>query len=117
VSQWTGLSPDQRLNLHDPKTLARLETAMIRQEQGRRAVDVDQVLAAIGAGPSGPEGPAGPAGRGAGPAAAAAAPTSGQVQVDVRVQHNGDRAVAKARSSGAVRAHARVEHSLHPIPA
>ncbi len=45
------------------------------------------------------------------------AAAGGSVDVNVRVEHNGDRAIARTRSSGNVRAHARVEHSLHPIPA
>lgn len=36
VSRWTGYAPNKRLNLSDPQVLARLMSAMVRQENGIR---------------------------------------------------------------------------------
>lgn len=104
VAKWTGWSPSQVLNLHDPKTLASLEAAMIRQEQGRAALTTDQVLAAIGA-------------KGGAQAAPAAAGANGAVAVDVRVRHDGHRATTRVRGSGAVTTTARVERSMPQVTA
>jgi hypothetical protein len=106
VSTWTGFDPNRKLDLHDPKTLATLEAAMIRQEQGRAVLNVGDVLAAIGGSTAEAATPA--------PAAAAA---QGHVQVDVRVRHDGHSATARTRTSGGVGATARVETSLHHVPA
>ncbi|MDR3513785.1 MAG: hypothetical protein P4L73_19280 [Caulobacteraceae bacterium] len=109
VAQWSGFAANQSLNLHDPKTLAALEAAMIRQEQGRNPFSQDQLLAALGA--------AGGA-QANGVRAPAAGGGPGHVHVDVSVRHNGHQATARTRATGAVTAGgAKIVRSLDPIAA
>ena len=98
VAKRTGFNPDQALNLHDPKVLAALERAMIRQEHG---IDLsqDQLLAAMGYTPAN-----GVRDRG-----------GGHVKVDVTVRHDGARATLKTASSGGVTARGHVARSMPSV--
>lgn len=49
VSRWSGIAPDAPLDMHDPKTMARLISAMSREE-GTDRVSRKQVADAIGPG-------------------------------------------------------------------
>jgi hypothetical protein len=102
VAARTGFGADQGLNLHDPRVLAALERAMIKQEHG---ADISQnaILAAIGGGAPGANG---------------VRTGGGSVDVNVKVQHDGRSATVKTASSGAVKtAPPRVERSLNAVPA
>lgn len=41
VAKWSGLDPNQKLNLNDPSTLTKLISAMVRQEHGTRITPAD----------------------------------------------------------------------------
>ena len=102
VAARTGFGANQALNLHDPRVLAAVERAMIKQEHGKDIGEND-ILAAIGAGGAGANGV-----RAAG----------GSVDVNVKVQHDGRSATVKTASTGVASAKPpRVERSLTAVPA